>query len=37
MSETALSVFLERVERYGDRVAFRVLAAGGAPRDEQVV
>ncbi|MET0397007.1 MAG: AMP-dependent synthetase/ligase [Longimicrobiaceae bacterium] len=36
MSETALSVFLERVERYGDRVAFRVLAAGGAARDETV-
>lgn len=36
MAETALSVFLERVERYGDRVAFRVLAAGGAPRDEAV-
>jgi long-chain acyl-CoA synthetase len=36
MSETALSVFRERVERYGDRVAFRVLAAGGAPRDEAI-
>ncbi|HEX2092758.1 MAG TPA: AMP-binding protein, partial [Longimicrobiaceae bacterium] len=34
MAETAVSVFLERVERYGDRPALRVLAAGGAPRDE---
>jgi long-chain acyl-CoA synthetase len=36
MSETAVSLFRERVERYGDRVAFRVLAAGGAARDEAV-
>lgn len=33
MSETAVSLFRERVERYGDRVAFRVLAAGGAGRE----
>lgn len=36
MAETAVSLFRERVERYGDRTAFRVLAAGGAPRDEAV-
>jgi long-chain acyl-CoA synthetase len=33
MSETAATVFLERVERYGDRPALHVLAAGGTPAD----
>jgi long-chain acyl-CoA synthetase len=33
MSETAATVFLERVSRYGDHPALRVLAAGGAPDD----
>lgn len=33
MSETVISLFRERVERYGDRAALRTLAAGGAPRD----
>lgn len=34
MAETAATVFLARVARYGDRPALRALAAGGAPRDE---
>jgi long-chain acyl-CoA synthetase len=34
MAETAATVFLERVTRYGDRPALRTLAAGGAARDE---
>jgi long-chain acyl-CoA synthetase len=34
MAETAATVFLERVARYGDRPALRTLAAGGAARDE---
>jgi len=36
VAETAVSVFRERVERCGDRTAFRVLAAGGAARDETI-
>lgn len=36
MAETAASVFLERTERYGDRPALHVLAAGGAPEDRVV-
>ncbi|HEX7240465.1 MAG TPA: AMP-dependent synthetase/ligase [Longimicrobiaceae bacterium] len=36
MAETMVSVFRERAERLGDRAALRVLAAGGAPRDETV-
>lgn len=36
MAETAASVFLERVARYGDRPALHVLAAGGAAEDRVV-
>src|SRR5688500_20202587 len=31
---TAACAFLERAARHPDRVAYRTLAAGGAPRDE---
>ncbi|HEX6911087.1 MAG TPA: AMP-binding protein, partial [Longimicrobium sp.] len=34
MSDTAVTVFLERVRADGHRPALRLLAAGGAPRDE---
>jgi long-chain acyl-CoA synthetase len=34
VSETVVSVFLERAARYGDRPALHVLASGGAARDE---
>ena len=34
MADTAVSVFLDRVRADGDRPALRLLAAGGAPRDE---
>ncbi|MDB4949890.1 MAG: AMP-dependent synthetase and ligase [Gemmatimonadetes bacterium] len=36
MSETVATLFVERVARYGDRPALRVLAAGGAPADAVV-
>ncbi|HEY0019168.1 MAG TPA: AMP-binding protein [Longimicrobium sp.] len=34
MADTAVSIFLERVRADGDRPALRLLAAGGAARDE---
>ncbi|HEX6036751.1 AMP-dependent synthetase/ligase [Longimicrobium sp.] len=34
MSDTAVTLFLERVRADGHRPALRLLAAGGAPRDE---
>jgi long-chain acyl-CoA synthetase len=36
MSETVATVFRERVQRYGDRPALHLLAAGGAPADVTV-
>ena len=34
MADTAVSIFLDRVRADGDRPALRLLAAGGAPRDQ---
>jgi long-chain acyl-CoA synthetase len=36
MSETAVTAFLDRVRADGDRPALRLLAAGGAARDETI-